>query len=232
MKLAAAAAIFISLGLTAWAHRLDEYLQATIISINKGSVQGFMRLVPGVAVSSAVVASIDTNRDGLISETEQHAYAERIFRDLSISIDGENLRPQLASVAFPTTDEMKAGVGEIQIEFNAELPRGGAKRKLVFENRHQSRISAYLVNCLVPQDRNIQIEAQSRNENQSFYRMDYTQVDRGAGWLGFPSEFRFSLWLGAIAFFSFVGLGFLWRKRRGSNCKVVAPGSFSVTYRH
>jgi hypothetical protein len=65
-----AAAILLSLVRSASAHRLDEYLQATIISVEKDRVQASMRLIPGVAVSSIVLASIDADGDGVISETE------------------------------------------------------------------------------------------------------------------------------------------------------------------
>jgi hypothetical protein len=37
------------------AHRLDEYLQATIFSVEKDGIQASMRLVPGIAVSSAIM---------------------------------------------------------------------------------------------------------------------------------------------------------------------------------
>ena len=53
------AAILLSLPATLFAHRLDEYLEATILSLDAGRVVGSMRLVPGVAVSAAVIASID-----------------------------------------------------------------------------------------------------------------------------------------------------------------------------
>lgn len=176
MRLAAAIAIFLFTGVPVYAHRLDEYLQATILSVEKDRVQAFMRLIPGVAVSSRVLASIDTNADKFLSETEQRAYTERVLRDLSLSVDGHRLRPRLISVNFPGMEEMKEGLGEIQIEFGADLPHGGADRKIVFENHHQSRIAAYLVNCLVPRDQNIWIVAQNRNENQSFYQLDYVQA--------------------------------------------------------
>ena len=55
----------------AWAHRLDEYLQATILSIEPGSVQATVRLVPGVAVASPVIASIDRDHNGVLSREEQ-----------------------------------------------------------------------------------------------------------------------------------------------------------------
>ena len=171
--LIAAIAILPLLGASASAHRLDEYLQATLISIEKDRVHAAMRLVPGVAVSSFVLTSMDTDADGVISGAEQRAYAERVLRDVSLTMDGHVLSPQLISVEFPEVEAMKEGTGEIQIEFSAELPRGGSDRRLIFENHHQSGIAAYLVNCLVPRDKAIRIEAQNRNESQSFYELDY-----------------------------------------------------------
>jgi hypothetical protein len=74
---------------------------------------------------------------------------------------------------FPTVDEMREGLGQIQLDFDADLPRGGRNRKLTFENRHLSRIAAYLVNCLVPGDPDIRIAAQTRNYSQSVYELQY-----------------------------------------------------------
>jgi hypothetical protein len=157
-----ATAILLSLGASAFAHRLDEYLQATIISVEKDHLQASMRLIPGVAVSSAVIASIDSNGDGVFSEAEQPAYAERVLRDLSLTVDGKSASPMLVSQKFPAIEEIREGLGEIQIEFTVELALGGPERKIVLENHHQNRISAYLVNCLVPHDPNIRILAQKR----------------------------------------------------------------------
>jgi hypothetical protein len=163
------------------AHRLDEYLEATILSIQSDRVEGSLRLVPGVAVSSTVIASIDTDGDGALSEAEQQSYASRVLGDLSLSIDGHPLKPRLVSADFPPLEEMRQGVGEIHISFIADLPRGGADKSLTYENHHQSQLAAYLVNCLVPSDKNVRITAQNRNENQSFYQLDFVEVDRHEG---------------------------------------------------
>jgi hypothetical protein len=170
-----ASLILLSVGRTATAHRLDEYLQATVISIEADRVEALLRLTPGVAVSTVVLAGVDSDADGDIVESEQRTYAERVLRDLSLTVDGDALPLQLSSMTFPATADIKAGLGEIQINFSAAVPRGGANRRLVFENHHHSKISAYLVNCLAPQDRNIRVVAQHRNEQQSFYQLDYTQ---------------------------------------------------------
>lgn len=176
-KLIAVFASLLALQVHAYAHRLDEYLQAIIIAVKKDQVQASMRLVPGIAVLPVVFAGIDANRDGIISKGEQQEYAQRVLRDLSLSIDGTSLSPRLLSADFPTVEEMKEGLGEIQIEFRADLPAGSSHRKLVIQDHHQTRISAYLVNCLVPRDPDIRVTRQNRNENQSFYELDYSQAN-------------------------------------------------------
>ena len=173
--LAIAAAILLLLPATGSAHRLDEYLQATLLSVESERVEVSVRLVPGVAVSSAVIANIDANGDGTFSEAEQQTYALRVSRDLSLSIDNQTLALRLVAASFPAPSEMKQGLGEIDLELTADLPGGGANRRLRFENHFQSNTSVYLVNCLVPRDRNISIGAQTRNESQSSYQLDFVQ---------------------------------------------------------
>jgi len=207
-RVAAAAAMVLLLQAQAIAHRLDEYLEAAILSVSEDHVQVSLRLVPGVAVFSRVLSSIDTNGDGVISESEKLAYVNRVFADLSLSVDGNALNPQLVSMDFPGIREMQEGLGQIQIEFAADLPSGGPDRKLVFQNRHQSPIAAYLVNCLVPQDPHIRIVAQHRNEFQSFYELDYVQKGHGSENPSLPKH-RASTreWLGAMARASLFRLG-------------------------
>lgn len=204
----AAAALLLTLGRGAPAHNLDEYLQAAIVSIYADHVHVSMRLVPGVAVFPVVLKSIDTNSDGVLSAAEQQAYAARVREDLSLSVDGIRLQPRLDSVDFPTLDQMRQGVGEIRVELNAGITGGTARRRLILENHHLTRISAYLMNCLVPEDRNIQVLAQSRNVTQSLYQLDFRQsVGHPWSWLrgwqglqislgnlgGLPSLFRLGM---------------------------------------
>jgi hypothetical protein len=176
-----AAAVILSTGAPGYAHRLDEYLQATTISLEKDLVKGQIRLTPGVAVFPKILAAIDVDANRIISAQEERAYAEAVLGDLSVAIDGNPLHPQLVSVKFPKLNEMREGLGEIQLEFQADLPHHGPNRRLTFENRHQSQIAAYLVNCLVPRDPDLRIVSQYRNYPQSFYQLDYMQTSVGSG---------------------------------------------------
>jgi len=216
-RLAAAGAILLLVGTPASAHRLDEYLQATTISVERDRVRAQIRLTPGVAVFPIVLANIDTDADGVISEAEQLAYAERVLGDLSLTIDGDRLRLRLVSLKFAQIEEMKEGLGEIQLEFDADVASGGPNRSLTFENQHQSRIAAYLVNCLVPRDPGIRITAQNRNYQQSFYQLDYIQADVRSGPQSSAWWSSSRGWLGAAALLLLAGFGFVWRRARVVN---------------
>jgi hypothetical protein len=209
-------AAIVLLAAPAFAHRLDEYLQAAILSVETNRIQVQMTLTPGVSVYSRLIENIDTDADGIVSDGEQHAYAARVLQDVSLAVDGHRLTPRLRLLRFPSVEEMKEGRGEIQLDFFADLPPGGGNRKLTFENRHRAGISAYQVNCLVPRDANIRIAAQERNYTQSFYRLDYVQtgVPSGPSWTAWSAG-RIE-WLGAVAVLLFTALVFFWPRRQAS----------------
>jgi hypothetical protein len=209
----AAAAILVLAGAPALAHRLDEYLQGALFSVEKSSLQAQLTLTPGVAIFPIVIVDIDTDRDGTISEAEQRAYAGRVLRDLSLAIDGHRLTPRLSSMRFPAIDDMKEGRGEIQIEFHADLPPGGRNRRLSFENHHESRIAAYQVNALVPRDPDIQIVKQTRNYLQSSYQLDYAQAGVQTHALSAALWSGDGTWLSLIALLLLARFAWLWRRR-------------------
>ena len=213
MRAGLAAAILTVAATPACAHRLDEYLQGTIISIEKNRVEAQMTLTPGVAVFPSLIANIDTDANGVISETEQHAYALSVLRDLALSIDGHRLTPRLLSARFPAVDEMREGRGEIQLDFGADLPDGGSDRKLTLENHHQRWISAYQVNCLVPRDPEIRIRAQNRNFSQSFYELDFVQAGVRSSLQSLAGSPGAPKWLGTVALLLVPWVASLWRRR-------------------
>jgi len=211
LNLAGASAILLCAGVPGFAHRLDEYLQATMLRVEKDYVEAEIHLTPGVAVFPAVLASIDADGDGVISQTEQSGYAERVLRDLSLTVDGNPLRLKLVSAKFAETGDMKNGLGEIELQFRAELPAGGPKRRLVFQNHHQSGMSAYLVNSLVPRDRDIRLMAQDRNQDQSVYVLDYVQTGVRSGVRSFEWWSGYGVWTGGAALLLLARLAWLWR---------------------
>lgn len=176
-RLALATALALWTASSASAHRLDEYLQAAVLNMERERVEIDMHLTPGVEVFDKVLAAMDAAGDDAISAAKQRAYAEKLASDLTLSIDGVRVPLVLRSCAFPDVADMRQGVGEIALEFEGRIPPGGSRRTLVFENHHLPAISIYLANCLVPADPGIRITAQHRNYVQSKYRVDYEQAE-------------------------------------------------------
>ncbi|MEO7085954.1 MAG: hypothetical protein ABI442_12655 [Gemmatimonadaceae bacterium] len=157
----------------AFAHRLNEYLEAATISLARGRVELRLRLVAGVAAAPKVLALVDANGDGVISDAEQRAYGERVRRDISLGVDGRDAPLSLVSSSFLSESEIREGTDDIVLTFDADMPRGDASGRLTFENQHQKAIASYLVNTLVPDDSAIHIIAQDRARDQSTYRLDF-----------------------------------------------------------
>jgi hypothetical protein len=200
------AACVLIFGKAAFAHRIDEYLQATILSVEGNRVQASMRLIPGILVSSSVIAAIDGNGDGAFSDGEERAYAQRVLDDLTITIDGKSVPPKLISWSFPQPAQMRDGLGEIHIEYAMDLPSGGQDRSLIVANHHLPATSVYLMNVLVPRDPGVRIVAQKRNERQSLYELDYRQMGT-AGAAQITPWGRARVWLNGVQVASLFRLG-------------------------
>jgi len=157
------------------AHRLDEYLQATRISVDLARVDLEIDLTPGVALASKVFSWIDTNRDGEISNAEGEAYAQEMLRWVVLKVDGWPVPITLVDANFPPFREMSLGMGTIRLRATARVPAAAAGRHQVsFLNMHRPESSVYLVNALVPANPRLQFADQRRDFAQHGLTLDYT----------------------------------------------------------
>lgn len=176
------------------AHRLDEYLQAASISVTRDRISVSMRLSPGVAVAPFVLDGIDLDRDGIMSDLEQTAYASLLLRDLTLSLDRIPLALRVVSMRFPSMSLLRDGEGAIVIEYAADVPYvARSQRQVRFENSHLSPISVYLVNALVPRDPSVHVQAQTRTFDQSSYELTYSQVSTADGAFTFSALGKYGL---------------------------------------
>ena len=170
-----AALLALSFAIQSPAHRMDEYLQATLISIGQDRVEVEINLTPGVAVLPVVLAMIDKDGDGHLSSEEQRGYANQILRGLTLERGSEPLALSVVDIAFPSVERLREGLGSIQLKLRAELPKSRrGPSKLHFRNLHAPDISVYLVNCLLPVGGGLEIVRQSRDLLQSEIRVDYS----------------------------------------------------------
>jgi hypothetical protein len=161
------------------AHRLDEYLQATRLSIELERIGVEMNLTPGAAVADTVFAAIDHDRNGSISPAEAAAYARLVVTSLTLSVDGRSCVLTLDGYSFPQLVEMRNGEGVIRLRASAKVPHASiGPHRLAFANTHRSDIGVYLINALIPSNDRIRITGQSRDTLQNEFKMEYKINER------------------------------------------------------
>ena len=169
-RMGVSALLALSLVGCAAAHRLDEYLQATLIGVTRDGVDVEIHLTPGVAMLPVLMAVIDQDRDGRISSGEERAYVGRVTREVKLRVDGVPAPLSLIESSFPPPEAMREGLGTIRIKLRTA--RGG--HELRFENRHLPQVSAYLVNCLAAPLDGLVVRRQERDEAQRSIEFEYS----------------------------------------------------------
>jgi len=148
------------------AHRLDEYLQATRLSLAANQIGVEIDLTPGVDVAQAIFAMVNTDHDGTISPSEAARYANQVVRETALEIDGHRSRLDVLRYEFPSFQEMSAGEGTIRIYARAIWRGSAGAHRLVYQNNHKTDLGVYLVNALRPGTPAIEITEQRRDPYQ------------------------------------------------------------------
>jgi hypothetical protein len=158
----------------AMAHRLDEYLQATRVSIGIDRVVLEIDLTPGASLAADAFARVDTNGDGTVSPSERTAYAQAVLDAVLLTADGRPTAVSLLESHFPDLEAMAAGTGTIRLQAAATIPATRSGRHiLTYLNGYLPGTSVYLANALVPDDGRITIAAQRRDPAQRLLALDY-----------------------------------------------------------
>lgn len=159
---------------SAGAHRLDEYLQATRVEVERNAINLDVDLTAGVSLAAQVSSWIDTDGDHVISAAESAAYGRQVLQSLTLSVDGIRAGIRLTDVQSPTIADMNAGVGTFRVHGLADLPSATTGRhQLALTNSHHPESSVYLTNALVSSDSTIRILAQNRTRDQHSVTIDY-----------------------------------------------------------
>ena len=174
-------------GVTTSAHRLDEYLQAARIDLQRDAVLIEMVLTPGAEIADSVVAALDRDSNAQLSRDEQDTYARDVVQLLRLTVDGIPLPLQVSSSTFPTIDALRSGEGMIRLRLQARhdaLADGG--HRLSFSNGYWVRHSVYLANALAPASTDIAVAEQRRTPDQRELTIHYTVgpalASVGASW--------------------------------------------------
>jgi hypothetical protein len=172
---AAVAGLLLVLSASPSAHRLDEYLQAARVSLAHTRVDLEIDLTPGASVADGIISLIDRDGDKRVSPEEAAQYGRDVLADVVLEIDGRPIALTLNHVEAPPLEEMRHGLGTIQVRASADVERRMSfRRELHFQNNHHAASSVYLVNALIPTDPGISVVSQTRDATQRGARIEYS----------------------------------------------------------
>ena len=172
---AAIAGFLLVLSASPSAHRLDEYLQAARVSLAHTRVDLEIDITPGASVAESIISLIDRDGDKSISPEEAAQYGRDVLADVVLELDGRTVALTLNHVEAPPLEEMRHGLGAIQVRASGDIEsRMSFRREIHFQNNHHAASSVYLVNALMPTDAGISVVAQTRDATQRDARIEYS----------------------------------------------------------
>lgn len=158
----------------AQAHPIDEYLQATYITVAPDDIALELDLTPGVLVAPQLLPAIDTDGNEQISDAEGQAYADTVLRDLLLQVDGERLILSPTRVDVPTYLNLQAGYGTFRVFANAALPDSMTDtHQILYSNGYAPPGATYQVNAFVDKGDAITLGKQNRDRTQRSMTVDY-----------------------------------------------------------
>ena len=137
-RIGLACLVVVLLAPRAEAHQLDEYLQAARLDISRDRVGIELDLTPGISIAPQLIALIDADADGSVSDAEMGAYATQVLRELSLRVDGQPLALTLTRATFPAWADVREGTGTIRLE---AVAAAGVAREGLAPDRLRERAS-------------------------------------------------------------------------------------------
>ncbi|MGN6485237.1 MAG: nickel/cobalt transporter, partial [Thermomicrobiales bacterium] len=153
------------------AHPLDVYLMGSYVTVTPTQVEVEVDATPGVLLAPDVLAQIDTNGDGTLSDAESRAYVQTIVDALQLSVDGTPLTLSITKIEMPSYLNIQAGYGLIRISTSADLPASataaGATASLAYVNGYTPTGAMYQVNTFTSGSTPIGLGTQDRSDDQA-----------------------------------------------------------------
>ncbi len=160
------------------AHPVDEVVQGAYLTLSPGAVRLELDLTPGPAVADALLQSLDARRDGLITDAEARAYAERVLKQSTIVLDGVAAAWRLEKISTPLYESLRLGSDTLKIYAVAVRPDQVGAHTLSYRNRYQPAKSQCIANIFLQPgpDRRYLVTGQKHSDDGRILTVNYTSV--------------------------------------------------------
>lgn len=163
----------------AGAHPLDEYIQATYVTVSPGTATVELKLSPGVLVVPSVLTRLDPDGDQQIADTDARAYADDLLRQVTLRVDGTALPLTINDLQVPTYQLTQAGYGTLVVRALAALPAAadGSSHELTVRNANTADNPRFQINAFVSDHTAVTLGPQQRDSEQRQLEVTFTLGD-------------------------------------------------------
>lgn len=186
-----------------FAHRLDEVLLTSQVSIEPTRIVIDVYVTPGVLVARQFLENLDPLGDG-VNDTDLDAFAAALLRRFTLWSDGVQLKPMVVAADAAPTADLLEGTGAVHVSVEAGSDGAAGQHFVEIANLYEPGVSIYLANAMLPPSDRVAIHAQTRDERQQRLRVDYSVAPRAIWPFGILAA---TLALAAAAY---------WRRRSSS----------------
>ena len=182
--------LLLTLPFGAAAHRLDECLQATRVSMFSDHLAVQTFVTPGTLLAARLFARIDADRDGNLSQSEGRRFADQFVQEITLTVDGNRVPLTLTGSQYPTLAELSGGEAMILFEMSAATRQAPGRHRATLRNDNDPAVSIYLANAMLPKDPSVPVVRQERDPTQRTLTVEYdvaatlnSPASVSAGWL-------------------------------------------------
>ena len=86
-------------------------------------------IVPSAPEGTAILAHLDRDGDGMVSDQEASAFARDVVAGAALTLDGERIPLGKPTVAVPPGETIASGAGTIRVTTQAPLPLAGSTER-------------------------------------------------------------------------------------------------------
>lgn len=105
----------------AMAHPHHSADQQVMLSLGLTRADLVLALVPGVADGPALVAQLDSDGDGALSQAERDAFQAGLLADLTLLVDGAPAQLSAGALRIPPLEALGAGLAGLRLDLAADL---------------------------------------------------------------------------------------------------------------
>jgi hypothetical protein len=159
------------------AHPVDEVVQATYLTLAPGAVRLELDLTPGALVSQAILQALDTNADQHITDAEAKAYAERVLKQSTFTLDGMATAWRLEKVNVPLYQSLKLEGNMLKIYAVAARTDKAGTHTLSYDNRYQPAQSQCIANVFLQSGAGWHYQVISQKHSDDGRRLTVNYID-------------------------------------------------------